>query len=287
MKKNFQKILDEFMALSEESRDKIFAKETNEYPSTEALSKLFVSLPIEESVRLLTKISSFEIDYFVLRNLLDSEASTVKLFTEIFPRIPPMRLAEILLGNSGHMFGDDKYEIMPNKTLVDLIDAGLDPNQKEKKEFQVLHHIFLHISIGKLVDVVSSIKINSIKTLDAYKFLNCGLEGKKIMYRTIASLEDLKKISFVCKALPIKSVVNILRTIEGSEKLNSLIKLLPQKYKDAAFTAFRGNKSKSVSTNQVKVKNLNLESKRDFFKRNPNSRQINELSMIEKIEIFA
>lgn len=287
MKKNLRKTIAQFLAMDLNQRNELFSRSHSEIPYIEARAKLFVSLPVEETVRLLSEVPPcIEVDHFLFEHVFELPNTTILVFNEIIPRLSPIRSVILMFQTGPFMFIKDMFNLLPSETAISIIDEGcLETSDHEGKTFEILYDRVGATREENLKPILQGIKPETFKVILEYGHL-LEKERKLIIYQ-VSLMEDEKKIADICNAISIKNALLILTCIKDKQKQGDVLKLLPPKYKNAFFNKTSDEKGNTLKSSQVDVSKLGLKAKRNFFKKFPKSRQVDKLSISEKIEIFS
>lgn len=292
MNKNMKKVVEQFLSMDISQRNELFSRSHEEIPSIKARAKLFVLLPIDESVRLLSEINSIEMDDFIFEdifNLLTLKTKDI-IFNDLLPKLPIGRLVSLVFRTGPFMIIDNLFNLLPLETVIAVIDEGNKKNEEhDKKTFEILERIKVLAVIQKenLQIILARIQPESFKSMIEYSFQDLGKETQKIMIDCVSDLGDEKRIAVLCKAVTTRKAISILINIKDQTKQRNVLQLLPQEYKDAFFNRTSKRNKDVLNSSEIDVDHLSLQAKKRFFRKFPKSKQMDKLSIGEKIEIFS
>lgn len=287
MKKNMQKTVIEFLSMTTDQRDELFSRDYNKIPSIEARAKLFVNLPVNEAVRLLSEVeSSIQIDHFLFDHVFELPNTKTFVFEELIPKISATRSVVLMFKTGPFMFIKDMFNLLPVETAISIIDEGcIETSEHEEKTFEMLYERIGATQEGRLGLILNGIKPESFKAiLDRRNLLE---KEQKLIIERISLIEDEKKIAVICTVLSTKKALPILIGINNKQKQKNVLKLIPQAYKNAFFQRISDKKVSTLRSSEVDAAKLDLRGKKSFFKKFPRSKQVDKLSIAEKIEIFS
>jgi len=278
MNKKIATLVSDFMKLDESKRTAFFSQEYGKIPTIEARARLFVHLPIEEAVRLTEKIKSIEMD-FLLKDIIDSKNGR-KFLIEFLPKLSTYRLVTLTFEQCAvFQFFDDLFDFLPLKTVVDSINyqshwnvfqrvSFLEKTQEERRK-----EIFRNIYPNTFANLMK-------------KTYAVPEEWTAVLRLSVANLANEKRIAKLCSVVPCRTAVSIIKLMKNPDAEAKVLKLLPQGYRDEYFKR-RSKKSKdNLKSSQINVLNLDLGSKKAFFKKFPRSKQIDRLPLEERIEVL-
>lgn len=285
-KKGIEKVVSEFMLLDTEKRTGIFQQEYDRLPGMAARARLFVSIPIQESVRLMETISgTLEMNNFLFDRILDMKEGKDFLL-KLLPQLTPERLNELLFSTGPFTNFDALFEFLPLETVITIVNHETHDGVIFEKILQ---------KILNLVQIKESTRIEILRGIEPRVFAsmagNLGpmsfknTEGFKIT-TSVAGLKTEKKIAELCAVVPVRTAVVILKKIESDEIRRKVLQRLDQKYRDAFFQKTASKKTKGLRAADVEVTSLDMTAKKEFFKRFPRSGQLAKLSVLERIEVI-
>ncbi len=284
---NLKKLVKDFLLMGEHERTELFKTPHDMIPDIDARAKLFLVLPLGESVRLLSEIRSIEIDDFMFNRILEIPKTEQFVFNDLLPKLSPGRLAHLVFNTGPFGNIDNLFNILPIQTVVALIDEGvLETKEHEEKIFEILTKI-TYTERERRTIFLQQIKPNTIRLLLSHSFLNLGKKSQGIIINDISKIEEVKRIAQICAVLNPKKASVILNKITDPVRQRKVLKLLPQQYKDAFFSSNSKSKKDILKSSEIDITKISLGKKKDFFIKFPNSPQVNKLSIAERIQIFA
>ncbi len=280
----------EFLSLEPVKRNELFAREYDVYPNLKSRAKLFLSLPVEESARILSEVDTITMNQFLFDHIFKMPNKKLFVFSELLPKVLPIgRLVDLTLDLNGTIPSvQDSFCLMPIETITAIIDEGVYENEFHEEKIGEIAKKIEFIEIEKLNTILLKIKVESFKKIveDTF-FSGYGLEGKKRILNHVSILEDNKRIAKLCLGVKKEIALRIVKGIKDKQKQKQVLKLLPQTYKDSFFNKTSNSKKTVLRESEIDVTKLNMKAKKNFFRRFPKSKQVSKLSIVEKIEIFA